>query len=213
MDTNPFESLFTDSKYYLFFRFDNIYKKRNIMKFCSQCGSTIKIKVPPGDNRERHVCSNPDCEAIHYQNPRIITGCLPLYEKKVLLCKRAIEPRHGYWTLPAGFLENGETTIEGAIRESWEEAQVELNVEQLYTLFDLPHINQVYFFYKAQLKDLNFGPSEESLEVRLFDESEIPWDELAFSVVEETLKYYFADVKRGIFSLRSEVLTRQKPHY
>ncbi len=178
------------------------------MNFCSICGTPVKWLIPPGDNRERHVCSDPECGTIHYQNPRIITGCLPTYNNQVLLCKRAIEPRHGLWTLPAGFLENGETIEQGATRESWEEAKATLKLEKLYTMFDLPHINQVYFFYKAELVDMNFGPGEESLDVQLFDEPDIPWDELAFPVVEETLKYYFQDNKQQDFIFRSQVLTR-----
>ncbi len=178
------------------------------MNFCSSCGTPVKWAIPPGDNRERHVCNNPECGTIHYQNPRIITGCLPIYGNQVLLCKRAIEPRHGLWTLPAGFLENGETIEQGATRESWEEAKATLKLEQLYTMFDLPHINQVYFFYKAELVDMNFGPGEESLDVQLFDEQDIPWNELAFPVIEETLKYYFQDNKQQDFIFRSQVLTR-----
>jgi ADP-ribose pyrophosphatase YjhB (NUDIX family) len=176
------------------------------MKFCSSCGAEVNLTIPSGDNRLRHVCINPDCATIHYQNPRIITGCLPTYEDKVLLCKRAIEPRHGLWTLPAGFMENGETTEQGAERESKEEANANLAIEQLYTLFDLPHINQVYFFYKATLTDMNFGPGDESLEVELFKESDIPWNELAFPVVEKTLNFYFADYKEKQFPFRSHVI-------
>ena len=176
------------------------------MKYCSQCGSSVSKKIPEGDNRERHVCNNNDCGAIHYQNPRIITGCLPVYENKVLLCQRAIDPRYGKWTLPAGFMENGETTEQGALRESWEEAKARLHIEQLYAVFDLPHINQVYFFYKAQLANLNFGAGEESLTVDLFKESDIPWGELAFPVVADTLKYYFEDTQTQTFTFRSVVL-------
>lgn len=178
------------------------------MKFCSSCGTSVSWIIPADDNRERHVCDNPSCQTIHYQNPRIITGSLPIHGDQVLLCKRAIEPRHGYWTLPAGFLENGETTEQGALRESWEEAKARLHSPSLYTLFDLPHINQVYFFYKAELADLEFGPGVESLEVKLFDEADIPWESLAFPVIEETLKYYFSDREKNTFLFRSQVLKR-----
>ncbi|MFT6388008.1 MAG: ADP-ribose pyrophosphatase YjhB (NUDIX family) [Cellvibrionaceae bacterium] len=178
------------------------------MKFCSICGTSVSWVIPADDNRERHVCDNVSCSAIHYQNPRIITGCLPTLGKRVLLCKRAIEPKYGYWTLPAGFLENGETIEQGALRESWEEAKANLQTTSLYTLFDLPHINQVYFFYKAELADEEFGAGQESLDVRLFTEDEIPWQELAFPVVEETLKYYFEDRKKQEFIFRSQVLSR-----
>jgi ADP-ribose pyrophosphatase YjhB (NUDIX family) len=179
------------------------------MKFCSSCGSHVVISIPEGDNRERFVCADISCSTIHYQNPRIITGCLPLYEGKVLLCKRAIEPRYGLWTLPAGFMENGETTEQGALRESWEEAPANLHIEHLYTLFSLPYINQVYFFYKAQLTDTQFSSSLESLEVKLFSEDEIPWDQLAFSVVEKTLRYYFADRKNNTYPLHLEDIEKK----
>lgn len=160
----------------------------------------------------RYVCSNSDCSIIHYQNPLIITGCLPIYQDKVLLCKRAIEPRYGLWTLPAGFMENGETTEQGAIRESWEEAYANLEIKQLYTLFNLPHINQVYFLYKADLLDTHFHSSSESLEVALFSEEEIPWDQLAFSVIEKTLTRYFNDRKTGHFPLHIEDLEKGLPN-
>lgn len=179
------------------------------MKFCSYCGSDVTLRIPAGDNRQRYVCVDHSCGAIHYQNPRIITGCLPTYEDKVLLCKRAIEPRYGLWTLPAGFMENGESTADGALRESWEEAQATLEIDQLYALYDLPYINQVYFFYKGELSNLDFGAGEESLEVALFAEDEIPWDELAFSVVTKTLEHYFNDRKSGVFPLRTDTLVKR----
>lgn len=172
------------------------------MKFCSSCGSQVEQRIPEGDDRERHVCAT--CSTIHYVNPRIITGCLPVHEDKVLLCKRAIEPRHGFWTLPAGFMENGETTLQGALRESWEEAKAEIEVQGLYTLFNVPYIDQVYFFYLGKLANLNFGPGVESLEVELFSEDNIPWDELAFPVVRKTLEYYVSDRQQGHYPFRSE---------
>ena len=143
------------------------------------------------------------CETIHYQNPRVITGCLPFHEDKVLLCRRSIAPRSGFWTLPAGFLENGETTTEGALRETVEEANARAEIIDLYTLFSLPHISQIYLFYRARLTDLDFSPGAESLETRLFDQSEIPWDELAFPVITETLKHYFRDLPNHHFPVRS----------
>ncbi|MCW8196294.1 NUDIX hydrolase [Proteobacteria bacterium 005FR1] len=172
------------------------------MKFCSSCGSQVEWRIPTGDDRERHVCGS--CETIHYTNPRIITGCLPIYEDKVLLCKRAIEPRYGYWTLPAGFMENGETTAQGALRESWEEAKASIELHDLYTLFNLPYINQVYLFYRGTLNSLDFGPGVESLEVDLFKEQDIPWDELAFPVVRKTLEHYFHDRREGHYPIRTE---------
>lgn len=176
------------------------------MKFCSHCGNTVSLRIPAGDDRERHVCDN--CYTIHYLNPRIITGCLPIYDDQVLLCKRAIEPRHGLWTLPAGFMENGETTEQGALRESWEEARAKIEIHGLYTLFSLPQINQVYLFYRGTLTDNNFGPGPESLEVELFSEENIPWDELAFPVVKKTLRHYFSDRRTGNYPIRSEDLIK-----
>ena len=178
------------------------------MKFCSNCGSTVELQIPQGDDRHRHVCS--DCDTIHYQNPHIVAGCLPIYENKVLLCKRAIEPRHGFWTLPAGFMENGESTEQGALRESWEEARADIDLDGLYTLFSIPEINQVYMLFKGTLSNLNFAPGPESLEVGLFTEDEIPWDQLAFPVMKKTLRYYFEDLKNNTFPFRSETLHREK---
>ncbi|MAZ88900.1 MAG: NUDIX hydrolase [Cellvibrionaceae bacterium] len=174
------------------------------MKFCSNCGTGVNLKVPQGDDRERHIC--PECDTIHYHNPKIIAGCLPIYEDKVLLCRRAIQPRHGLWTLPAGFMENGESTEEGALRECWEEAQAELELHNLYTMYSLPQINQVYLLFKGELKNLDFGPGPESLEVELFREDQIPWKEIAFPVMKKTLRHYFSDVSSGSFPLRSEAL-------
>jgi ADP-ribose pyrophosphatase YjhB (NUDIX family) len=170
------------------------------MNYCSLCGNTVAQKVPEGDNRPRYVCT--ECAAIHYENPRVITGCLPIYNDQVLLCKRAIEPRLGLWTLPAGFLENGETSADGAMRETMEEANARVTVEELYMLFSLPHISQIYMFFRATLQDLDFSAGEESLETRLFNEDEIPWDELAFPVVTQTLKHYFADRVDASFPFR-----------
>lgn len=179
------------------------------MKFCSQCGAPVQRRIPEGDDRERHVCDS--CSTIHYQNPRIITGCLPIFEDQVLLCKRAIEPRKSYWTLPAGFMENGETTEEGALRESWEEARASIELDNLYTLFNLPHINQVYFFYRGTLSNLDFAPGAESLDVKLFSEQEIPWEELAFPVVRKTLEHYFTDRVENHFPVRSENIFYKRP--
>ena len=171
------------------------------MNYCSYCGHPVSQKVPEGDNRLRYVCD--ECEAIHYQNPRIIAGCLPVFEDKVLLCRRAIEPRSGYWTLPAGFLENGETTAMGALRETQEEANANAEIIDLYTLFSLPHISQVYMFFRARLLDLEFSPGHETTDARLFEEHEIPWDQLAFPVVTQTLQHYFSDRGTNEFPVRS----------
>ncbi len=174
------------------------------MNFCSNCGATLAFTIPPGDNRERHVCH--DCDTIHYVNPRIITGCLPVWDDRVLLCLRAINPRKGYWTLPAGFLENGETIAAGAARETEEEANARVGELELYTIFSLPHISQAYMFYRAELQDLQFSSGIESLDVRLFKEADIPWDNLAFPVITKSLQYYFEDRKSGQFQVRSEAI-------
>lgn len=171
------------------------------MNFCSHCGHPVTQKIPAGDNRPRYVCD--ECERIHYQNPRIVAGCLPIHEDRVLLCKRSIEPRAGYWTLPAGFLENGETTANGALRETEEEANARVQILDIYTMFSLPHISQVYMFFRARLLDLEFSAGEETEEVRLFAEDEIPWDRLAFPVITQTLQHYFADRPSDQYPVRS----------
>ncbi|MBT4159655.1 MAG: NUDIX hydrolase [Gammaproteobacteria bacterium] len=172
------------------------------MKYCNQCGAPVTHRVPDGDNRPRYVCDS--CDTIHYQNPRIIAGCLPFHEDQVLLCKRSIAPRQGCWTLPAGFLEFGETTAQGALRETEEEANANAEIIGLYTLFSLPHISQIYMFYRAQLIDLDFYPGQETLETKLFHESEVPWQELAFPVITETLKFYFNDLPEEDYPIRNE---------
>mgnify|MGYP001824167633 CR=1 FL=1 len=170
------------------------------MKFCSSCGSEVVLSVPEGDDRERFVC--PSCELIHYVNPRVIVGTVPVYEGRVLLCRRAIEPRRNYWTLPAGFMENGETTPQGAARETWEEARARVSNLQLYRVFDIPYISQVYMFYRCELDDGEYGVGPESLESGLFREDQIPWEEIAFPVVREALREYFDDERRGEYPVR-----------
>lgn len=170
------------------------------MNFCSQCGHPLVQRTPDGDARLRHVCDH--CHTVHYQNPKIICGCLPVWDDKVLLCRRAIEPRRGYWTLPAGFMENGETTPEAAARETFEEAAAAVDIGDLYALFNIRHINQVYLMFRANLKDGQYGVGEESLECRLFTEEEIPWDEIAFPTIKRTLCYYFDDRKKGNYPFR-----------
>ena len=170
------------------------------MKFCTSCGDSVTLQIPAGDDRERFVCSS--CELIHYTNPRVIVGCVPQYEGKVLLCKRAIEPRKGYWTLPAGFMENRETTPQGAARETWEEAEARVSNLELYRIFDVPYISQVYMFYRCDVDNGEFGVGPESLETDLYTEDQIPWDEIAFPVVYETLKEFFADTREGQFPVR-----------
>lgn len=179
------------------------------MKFCGQCGSRGSMKVPPDDNRERFVCDN--CWHIHYDNPRVIVGVLPTLGDQVLLCKRAIEPRKGYWTLPAGFLENGESCADGAARETWEESQATVENLDLYCMFDLPYINQIYMFFKSEMSNGHYDSGPESLEVELFDEQDVPWQELAFPVIASTLKYFFEDRKQGLFPVRNETLHFRPP--
>lgn len=167
------------------------------MNFCSHCGARLEWRIPEGDQHFRHVC--PACGTIHYENPKMVVGCLPEWEDQILLCRRAIEPRSGFWTLPAGFMENGETTAEGAVRETWEEAGARVAIGPLYNLFNLPHINQVYLIFRAQLLDLQHNPGVESLETRLYRENEIPWEQLAFRTVRLTLEMYFRDRAQGNF--------------
>jgi ADP-ribose pyrophosphatase YjhB (NUDIX family) len=176
------------------------------MKFCTSCGHSVTLKVPEGDDRERFVCTK--CELIHYSNPRVIVGCVPVHEDRVLLCRRAIEPRRNYWTLPAGFMENGETTPQGAARETWEEARARVSGLELYRVFDVPYISQIYMFYRCEVDDGVYGVGPESLETALCTRDEIPWDEIAFPVVYETLKEYFADVDAGHFPVRVSAIER-----
>lgn len=171
------------------------------MNFCSQCGNPVVSRIPEGDSRPRFICDG--CGTIHYQNPRVVTGCLVTHEDKVLLAQRAIAPRHGFWTLPAGFLENGETAAAGAARETLEEACANVDIIELYTMFSLPHINQIYCFFRAEMARLDFSAGTESLDVKLLGEDEIPWNQLAFPVVTDTLKFYFADRRSGVFTPRA----------
>lgn len=176
------------------------------MKYCSACGAVVSLIVPAGDNRPRFVCSQ--CNEIHYQNPKIVAGCVVSAGGRVLLCRRAIEPRYGLWTVPAGFMENGETTEQAAARETFEEAQAQVDVEALYAVFNLPHIDQVYMMFRGRLRGDTYAAGAESLDVALFEETEIPWDTLAFPVVKETLRLYFEDRVRGEFPVRTGTIER-----
>jgi len=167
------------------------------MKFCSQCGAPVTLRVPPGDTLERHVCNA--CHVIHYQNPRMVVGCIVEWDDRVLLCRRAIEPRHGLWTVPAGYLEKGETVEQGAERETLEEANARVEIGPLYAVYNIPHIGQVYMLFRARLLDASVHPGAETLEVGLYTETEIPWDRLAFATVRNTLQHYFSDRRRGEF--------------
>lgn len=167
------------------------------MKFCSNCGSPLSFATPPGDDRGRFLC--PACGTIHYQNPRVVVGCIPEVDGRILLCRRAIDPCYGKWTLPAGYLENGETLAAGAERETLEEAGARIGELVPYRMFNICHISQIYLMFRARLMDLDFAAGKESLEVKLFTEEEIPWDRIAFRVISETLKSYLEDRRRGSF--------------
>lgn len=180
------------------------------MKFCSHCGSAaLAFRIPEGDALPRQVCA--DCGAIHYQNPKVVVGCLPEWRGRVLLCKRAIDPRRGLWTLPAGFLENGETLETGARRETDEEARARVSLGALYTVISLPDINQLYLMFRGRLLDIDVGPGPESLEVRLFAEYEIPWADIAFRTIARTLRNYFLDRRLGAFRLHVSALQKRSP--
>ncbi|KOR30688.1 ADP-ribose pyrophosphatase [Achromatium sp. WMS2] len=176
------------------------------MEYCSHCASRLKIDVPPRDNHPRHICTG--CGMIHYRSPKLVVGCIPEWQDQILLCRRAIEPRYGLWTLPAGFMEVGETVQEGAARETLEEAGAKVKVGQLYTLFNLPRASLVNLIFRAELIDPNVAAGEESLEVGFFRESEIPWSDLSFPMVRETLRLYFHDRKHGIFATHSGSIIR-----
>ncbi|GBE11020.1 NADH pyrophosphatase [bacterium BMS3Bbin12] len=171
------------------------------MKYCSHCAHPVVLRIPPGDGRPRYVCDH--CQTIHYQNPKIVAGCIPEWEDRILLCRRAIEPRYGLWTVPAGFMENGETVAGAAARETLEETCAEVDSCRLYALFNLPHISQVYLLFRGRLSAPRFAPGAESLEVELFTERAIPWDRLAFPVIRETLRRYFADRRTGTFPVHT----------
>jgi len=174
---------------------------RVAVKFCSACGSpNLALRVPDGDTLPRVVCA--ECATIHYQNPKVVVGCLPEWQDRVLLCRRAIEPRYGLWTLPAGFMENNETAGEGAAREALEEANAKVEIEELYTVYSIPNISQVYMMFRAKLIDPDVSPGTESLEVKLVTEDEIPWNQLAFAMVKKTLEFYLEDRRTGVFRPR-----------
>ena len=178
------------------------------MKFCPNCANTLSFKIPADDTRERYVCDT--CGSIHYQNPRNVVGTIPIYGKQVLLCRRAIAPRHGYWTLPAGFMELGESTSAGAARETLEEAGAVVEIGPLYSLLNVLHAEQVHLFYLANMTNSAFSAGEESLEVALFHEHEIPWAELAFPTVKQTLEWFFADRAAGLFDTDKEFHVRSR---
>lgn len=169
------------------------------IQHCKACGGAVRYEVPADDNRDRAVCTV--CKAIHYENPINVVGTVPVWGDRVLLCRRNIEPRHGFWTLPAGFMELGETTAEGALRETIEEAGAHVEMQGLFTVLNVVRVAQVHLYYRARLLDTEFAPGPETIEAQLFHEHEVPWDDLAFRTVRETLKRFFDDHRRGQFGV------------
>ena len=176
----------------------------NGIKYCSRCGSPVEEKIPLGETVPRAVCSS--CLTIHYENPKIVAGCIPEWKNQILLCRRAIEPRRGLWTFPAGFMELGESTEEAAARESMEEAHADIMIHALFGIFSLPHVSQVYVVYRGHLQNLNFKPGDESLEVQLMPINTIPWGKLAFPVIHETLVRYVNDSQQANFQTHSAII-------
>ncbi len=172
---------------------------------CTFCGSRVTFEIPEGDNRPRHLCRR--CGQIQYQNPRIVTGCIPVWEDRILLCKRAIEPRLGYWTIPAGFMENGETIEQGAMRETREEACANVINPSLYQIYNVTSVNQIYMLFRAELDGSDqFGIGQESLAVELVEASRIPWDKIAFRVIHNTLQRFLKEHGQGRFELRIDTI-------
>ncbi|WP_457552640.1 NUDIX hydrolase [Desulfobacula sp.] len=170
------------------------------IKFCTACGSPTQQKIPCDDDHVRSVCTN--CGQIHYSNPKMVVGCIPELGDQVLLCKRDIEPQKGKWTLPAGYLENRESVQDGAIRETFEETMAKVHIIEPYRLFNIVFVDQIYFMFRASLLSDKFGPTNESIDVRLFDEKDIPWDDIAFKVIKQTLEHYFHDRKTKMFPFK-----------
>jgi ADP-ribose pyrophosphatase YjhB (NUDIX family) len=175
---------------------------RSPIKHCKNCGTAVAYRLPDdGDQRERAVC--PACNTVHYENPLNVVGTIPYLDDKVLLCMRNIEPRKGKWTLPAGFMELGETTAQGAARETDEEAGAQIEMGSLFSIVSVPRVSQVHLFYRAKLLSNQFKPGFETIEARLFTEAEIPWEEVAFRTVSVTLERYFADRRAGVYGVHS----------
>ena len=177
----------------------------SLMRYCSQCGKPVVLKVPPGETVLRFVCEA--CQTVHYQNPKIVAGCIPEWEGKILLCRRAIEPRLGLWTFPAGFMELDETTEQAAARETLEEAKAQVEITSLYAVFSLVRVNQVYVIFRGTMRSPDFGVGHESSDVQLFSRDKIPWESLAFPVIHETLKRYVEDLQHGRFDVHFGVVS------
>ncbi len=178
-----------------------------VMKYCPYCGGTLNRRIPPGDDRERHVCDH--CRRVYYENPKMVVGCIPEWEERILMCRRAIAPARGKWTLPAGYLENGESVAQGAVRETLEEAGAAVRIIQPYALFSLPSVNHIYVMFHARMASSYFCPGEESLSVALFEEEQIPWKDIAFTVIEETLRRFFLDRGKNPLPFHSGVISRR----
>ena len=179
------------------------------MNFCTDCGRKVELRIPEGDSFPRHVCTA--CGKVHYVNPLIVVGCVPEHEGRILLCKRAIEPRHGYWTIPAGFMELGESMQEGAARETMEEARARVEIHDLFAVVDVVRARQVHMMYRASLPDGSFAAGAESLEVALFEPEQIPWDDIAFMSVRYALEKYLEDRAAGVERLHTVVLRAPHP--
>jgi ADP-ribose pyrophosphatase YjhB (NUDIX family) len=182
------------------------------MKFCSACGHEVVYRVPDdGDHLPRHVC--PACKTVHYLNPKLIVGVIPeAADGRILMCKRNIEPRFGKWTFPAGFMELGETSAQGAAREALEESQAEVEVDGLVAVINVPYVDQVHLIHRGQLRGSHFGPTSESSEVRLMREEDIPWEEIAFPTIYRGLRYFFDDRRAGRHSVHTLDLIRRPTH-
>ncbi len=179
-----------------------------MVNYCSNCGGPVKLEMPPNEDRERSVCQK--CGFIHYENPKMVVGCIPVWQDEILLVRRAIEPRLGMWTLPAGYLENGETAADGARRETTEEAGADLGDLIPYGFYNITRVNQIYMMFRTELLNTDFRGGTESLEVKLFSEANIPWDEIAFKVISVCLAHYFADRQQGRFLFHTDDITFQK---
>ena len=178
------------------------------MKFCSNCGSQVVFKAIEGEHLPRFICEN--CGIIHYKNPLMVVGCVPIWEDKIMLCRRGIEPQFGMWNLPGGFMENNETVEEGAAREMLEETNGRVKILSLHTVFSVTHVNQVHLHFLANMEDLNYSETPESTEIALFTEGSIPWDEIAFASNLFAIKRYFEDRKNGIQKTHLGALLQQE---
>jgi ADP-ribose pyrophosphatase YjhB (NUDIX family) len=178
-------------------------------RFCTYCGGPTLVQVPRGDTRPRRVC--PACNVVHYENPLVVVGCVPEHEGRILICRRAIEPRRGYWTVPAGFMENGETLEHGAARECIEEALADVDILSPLALVNVPEAHQVHVFFRARMRSAQHGAGEESLEAMLVDPADIPWQDIAFPSTRFALERHLADRAAGTEDIHVTTLTRRDP--